>query len=163
MQGKEFAEYVTKRQQTLDREERAAWRDTQEMQAQADVELAKIRAEAEEKKRVNDIQIQMAHNEADRVRDQAKTEADKKLALKEMELQVQAQVNTDAKVIHLLLIEMLLSPKLPAFVDEKDELDSYLRKKVKWEKVTWAIKLSALLSGRDMDVWMYTPGCQLKC
>ena len=56
LQGKDIAEYVT-RQQTLDREEREAWRDTQKkqgeykkMQAQAQVELARVRAEAEEKK-----------------------------------------------------------------------------------------------------------------
>ena len=36
-QGKEVAEYV-KQEQALDREERAAWIDTQTMQAQANVE-----------------------------------------------------------------------------------------------------------------------------
>ena len=57
LQGKEISEYVT-RQQTLDKEERAAWKDTQKrqtedkkMQAHAEVELAKVRAEAEEKRR----------------------------------------------------------------------------------------------------------------
>ena len=44
-EGKDILEYV-KEQQKLDREERAAWREAQKMQAQADVELAKIRAEA---------------------------------------------------------------------------------------------------------------------
>ena len=37
-----------------DREERAAWRDTQKMQEQADVDLAKIQADAEEKSRADD-------------------------------------------------------------------------------------------------------------
>ena len=46
LQGKDIAEYVT-RQQTLDREERAAWREAQKMQVQADIELAKIRAKAD--------------------------------------------------------------------------------------------------------------------
>ena len=68
LQGKDIAEYVT-RQQTLDREERAAWREAQKMQAQADIESAKIRAEAdraeadreaEEKKRADEIKLQMA-------------------------------------------------------------------------------------------------------
>ena len=61
LQGKYIAEYVT-RQQTLDREERAAWRDTQKMQAQADLDLAKIRADgelqAEDKKRADEIQTE---------------------------------------------------------------------------------------------------------
>ena len=55
-EGKDILEYV-KEQQKLDREERAAWREAQKMQAQADVELAKIRAEAEEKRRADEIQI----------------------------------------------------------------------------------------------------------
>ena len=55
-QEKEVAEYV-KQEQALDRERRVAWRDTQKMQAQADLELAKIRVEAEEKgkKRADEI------------------------------------------------------------------------------------------------------------
>ena len=88
----------------------------------------------------------------------AKIEADKELTLKELGLQAQAQFNTatsnptppnrDAK-----------SRKLKNFVDEKDEIDSHLLRferyaeNAKWEKVMWAIKLSALLSGRAMAVY----------
>ena len=196
-EGKDILEYV-KEQQKLDREERAAWRETQKMQAQADVELAKIRAEAEaeEKKRADELQaeekrradeIRFAQIEAakeqakieaakeqakfeaakeqakiEAAKEQAKLEAEKELKIKEMELQAQqAQVtasasfaatpppqNKDAK-----------SPKLPSFIDEKDELDSYLLRfehyaeNASWEKDTWAIKLSALLTGRAMDVY----------
>ena len=43
-EGQEVLEYV-KKHQALDREERAAWKDAQNMQTEADVELAKIRAE----------------------------------------------------------------------------------------------------------------------
>ena len=51
------------------------------------------------------------------------------------------------------------SPKLPSFIEEKDELDSYLLRfkryaeNASWEKDTWAIKPSALLTGRAMDVY----------
>ena len=51
------------------------------------------------------------------------------------------------------------SPKLPSFIAEKDELDSYLlhfehyAENASWEKNTWAIKLSALLTGRAVDVY----------
>ena len=154
-EGKDILEYV-KEQQKLDREERAAWREAQKIQAQADVELAKIRAEAEEKKRADEIHF--AQIEA--AKEQAKIEAEKELALKELELKAQQSqagaslvatpppCNKDAK-----------SPKLPSFVDEKDELDSYLLRferyaeNASWEKDTWAIKLSALLTGRAMDVY----------
>ena len=87
-EGKDILEYV-KEQQKLDREERAAWRETQKMQAQADVELAKIRAEAEEKKRADELQAEEKRR-ADEIKVQmAKIEADKELALKEMELRAQ--------------------------------------------------------------------------
>ena len=159
LQGKDIAEYVT-RQQTLDREERAEWRN---------IRMAEL--QAEDKKRANEshIKIQIAQIEAakeqakiEAAKEQAKLEAEKELKIKEMELQAQqAQVqatissattppprNKDAK-----------SPKLPSFIDEKDELDSYLLRferyaeNASWEKDTWAIKLSALLTGRAMDVY----------
>ena len=66
-----------------------------------------------------------------------------------------AQMKTDAK-------EKRRADEIPileiaVFVDEKDELNSYLlrferyAKNAKWEKVMWPIKLSALLSGRAID------------
>ena len=50
-------------------------------------------------------------------------------------------------------------PKLPAFVDGKDDLDAYLQSferfanTAKWHKTGWASKLSALLSGRALEVY----------
>ena len=145
-EGKEIMEYV-KEQQKFDREERAAWRN---------IRMTELQTEAEEKKRADEIRF--AQIEA--AKEQAKIEAEKELALKELELkaqQSQASIspaatppprNKDAK-----------SPKLPSFIDEKDELDSYLLRferyaeNASWEKDTWAIKLSALLTGRAMDVY----------
>ena len=150
LQGKDIAEYVT-RQQTLDREEWAAWREAQKRQ----VEILMAELHAEDKKRADEIQI--AQFEA--AKEQAKIEAEKELALKELKLKAQQNQasaslaatppprNRDAK-----------SPKLPSFIDEKDELDSLLRferyaENASWEKETWAINLSALLTGRAMDVY----------
>ena len=51
------------------------------------------------------------------------------------------------------------APKLPSFIDEKDELDSYLLRFERYsenadkEKATLANKLSALLTGSAMDVY----------
>ena len=50
------------------------------------------------------------------------------------------------------------APKLPLFVDGKDDLDAYLQRferfaeTAKWQKTGWALKLSALLSGRALEV-----------
>ena len=156
-EGKDILEYV-KEQQKLDREEKAAWREAQKMQAQADVELAKIRAEAEaeEKKRADEIRF--AQIEA--AKEQAKIEAEKELALKELELKAQqSQAGASLAATPPPRNKDAKSPKLPSFVDEKDELDSYLLRferyaeNASWEKDTWAIKLSALLTGRAMDVY----------
>ena len=164
-EGKDILEYV-KEQQKLDREERAAWREAQKMQAQADVELAKIRAEAEaeERKRADQAEekrradeIRFAQIEA--AKEQAKLEAEKELKIKEMELQAQAQVTASSATTPPPRNKDAKSPKLPSFIDEKDELDSYLLRferyaeNASWEKDTWAIKLSALLTGRAMDVY----------
>ena len=51
------------------------------------------------------------------------------------------------------------TPKLPSFVDGRDDLDAYLQRferfatNANWEKTCWATKLSALLSGRALDVY----------
>ena len=88
--------------------------------------------------------------------------ADKELKIKEMELkaqQAQAQATASSATTPLPRNKDAKSPKLPSFTDEKDELDSYLLRfecyaeNASWEKDTWAFKLSALLTGRAMDVY----------
>ena len=143
-EGKDILEYV-KEQQKLDREERAAWRN---------IRMAEL--QAEDKKRADEIQI--AQIEA--AKEQAKIEAEKELALKELELNAQqSQASTSPAATPPPRNKDAKSPKLPSFMDEKDELDSYLLRferyaeNASWEKDTWAIKLSVLLTGRAMDVY----------
>ena len=51
------------------------------------------------------------------------------------------------------------APKLPSFVDGKDDLDAYLQRferfadTAKWNKTGWASKLSALLFVRALEVY----------
>ena len=145
-EGKEIMEYV-KEQQKFDREERAAWRN---------IRMTELQTEAEEKKRADEIRF--AQIEA--VKEQAKIETEKELALKELELKAQqSQASTSPAATPPPRNKDAKSPKLPSFIDEKDELDSYLLRferyaeNASWEKDTWAIKLSALLTGRAMDVY----------
>ena len=55
------------------------------------------------------------------------------------------------------------APKIPAFNDGKDEMDSYLLRferyatAQKWEPDTWATGLSALLQGKALDVFALLP------
>ena len=77
-----------------------------------------------------------------------------------MELQAQkAQATTSPAATPPPHNKDAKSPKVPSFIDENDELDSYLLRferfaeNASWEKDTWAIKLSVLLMGRAMDVY----------
>ena len=56
----------------------------------------------------------------------AKTEADKALALKELEWKAQSQANTSVSTDPPPRNRGANSQKLPVFINEKDELDSYL-------------------------------------
>ena len=170
-------------QQALDRQERADWRDAQkfyvEEKKRADeIRLAEIQAEAEEKKRADELQaeekkradeikIQIAkieaakeHAKIEAVKGQAKIEADKELALEELELKAQqGQASASLAATPPPRNKDSKSPKLPSFIDGKDEFDSYLLRferyaeNASWEKDTWAIKLSAILTGTAMDVY----------
>ena len=166
-EGKELLDYV-KEQQKLNREDRAEWRKIR--MAELQTEEKKRADESEDKKRADELQaerekradeIRFAQIEA--VKDQARIEADKELTLKELELKAQQnQTSASLAVTPPPRNKDAKSPKLPSFIDEKDELDSYLLRfecyaeNASWEKDTLAIKLSALLTGRAMDV---LPGC----
>ena len=87
LQGKDIAEYV-REQQALDREERAAWRESQKRQ----VEIRMAELQAEDKKRADEshIKIQIAQIEAakeqakiEAAKEQAKTKAEKELTLRD--------------------------------------------------------------------------------
>ena len=154
-EGKDILEYI-KEQQKLDREERASWRNIRIAELQAEEKKRVDELQAEEKKRADEIRF--AQIEA--AKEQAKIEAEKELALKELELKAQqSQAGASLAATPPPRNKDAKSPKLPSFIDEKDELDSYLLRferyaeNASWEKDTWAIKLSALLTGRAMDVY----------
>ena len=160
-EGKDITEYV-KEQQKLDREERAAWRNIRIAELQAEEKRRADELQAEEKKRADELQAEEKRR-ADEIKVQmAKIEIEKELKIKEMELQpqqAQAQATASSATTQPPRNKDAKSPKLPSFIDEKDELDSYLlcfdryAENASWEKDTWAIKLSALLTGRAMDVY----------
>ena len=143
---KDILEYV-KEQQKLDREERAAWINIHMAELQAEEKKRADELQAEEKRTADAINIQMA-----------KIEAEKELTLREMELKAQVQASASLAATPPPHNKDAKSPKLPSFIDEKDEHDSYLLRfecyaeNASWED-TWAIKLSALLTGRAMDVY----------
>ena len=76
-EGKDILEYV-KKQQKLDREERAAWRN---------IRMAEL--QAEDKKRADESQVKIQIAQIEAAKEQAKIEVEKELALKELELKAQ--------------------------------------------------------------------------
>ena len=76
------------------------------------------------------------------------------LAMKELELQ-----SANVEVNSASIKSAAKLPKLPTFVDGKDDLDSYLQrferfaKNNNWDQSTWSTSLSALLTGRALDVY----------
>ena len=122
---------------------------------QADDKKRADELQAGKEKRADESHIQIARIEV--AKEQAKIEADKELALKQLELPCSGSThrNKDAK-----------SPKLPSCIYEKDELDSYLlcferyAENASWEKNTWAIKLSAVLTERAMDIYTRMSGTE---
>ena len=79
--------------------------------------------QAEDKKRADEIRMA---ERADEIKIQiVQIEADKELKIKEMELQAQqAQATTSSATAPPHLNKDAKSPKLPSFMDKKDEFDS---------------------------------------
>ena len=84
----------------------------------------------------------------------AKIEADKELTLKEMELKARAQASTSAKVDPPPHNKTSKSSKLPAFINEKDELDSYLllNATLGMQSGRKTCELNALLTGCTVEM-----------
>ena len=100
--------------------------------AELQVEDKKRADESEEKKRADEIKM-------------AQIEIEKELKIKDIELQAQqaqAQATTSSATTLPPRNKDAKSPKLPSFIDEKDELDSYLLRferyaeNASWEKDT---------------------------
>ena len=124
LEGEELRKFVTE-QQALEREDRATKAASEKLRLEAE----KLRLEAEREESLRQVEI-------------------KKLELELARAGTASTLSSRGK-----------SPRLPAFVDGKDELDNYLLRFErfatvnKWEKTDWATTLSALLTGRALEVY----------
>ena len=114
-----------------------------------DMEKAKLALEQE---RINSQQFQQQRDYEYKCQLQEKQHVD------ELEkLEAQKALTQPRKTI------MAKSPRIPAFNEGKDEMDSYLLRferyatAQKWEADTWATELSALLQGKALDVYALMP------
>ena len=124
MRREEEEKEERRRRQDEEREARRQEREIRKLQAEAELQRQKV--EAEEAQRRHELEM-------------------KHLELEQTKHWPRAQANNYE--------DRAKAPKLPSFVDGKDNLDAYLQRferfavTAKWEKAGWATKLSALLSG----------------
>ena len=131
--------------------------DRQERQRERDIK--KLESEERERQQQREPEVKEREREA-----QARAkEAVRRHDLEMKQLEVQA-VNTDGGVCeHHSGIATATMPKLRQFIDGQDDLDSYLQmferfaKRKKWNESIWVTSLSALLTGKALDVYSTMP------
>ena len=130
MRREEEEKEERRRRQDEEMDPRQQEREIRKLQVEAELQRQKV--EAEEAQRRHELEM-------------------KHLELEQTKHWLRAQAHNEE--------DRAKAPKLPFFVDGKDDLDAYLQRferfaaTAKWEKAGWATNLSALLSGRALEVY----------
>ena len=149
LEGEKLLEFLREQQKL---EEERAERQRREEEER---EERRRRQDEEREARRQEREIRKLQHEADLMRQKEAAEAAKREH--ELELARLAATNGDGRTAER--DDRAKAPKLPAFVDGKDDLDAYLQRferfadTAKWHRTGWASKLSALLSGRALEVY----------
>ena len=98
----------------------------------------------------------------DRKKEEEMLDKEEKILQMKLELaRVQGQSRSDSSNENGR--SLVPTPKLPHFVEGKDNMDAYLKRFEKyaevqsWPKTSWAVSLSALLQGKALDVYCRLP------
>ena len=156
LEGEKLLEFV-REQQKLEEEKEEKQRQLVKKQKLEEEERAERQSREEEEREVRrqEREIRKLQHEADLMRQKEAAEAAKREH--ELELARLAATNGDGRTAER--DDRAKAPKLPAFVDGKDDLDAYLQRferfadTAKWHRTGWASKLSALLSGQALEVY----------
>ncbi len=141
----------------------------QELERQKlELEVKERKREAEERQRereANERQREVEAEERKAQREIEREEAQRRFELEKMRLEREASSSNEERERRneesdrRVAFGRARSPDLPAFVDGKDDLDSYLLRferyatVANWSRDNWATQLSALLSGKALDVY----------
>ena len=154
---KKLLEFVEKQQHLEEeKEERRRILEEDRRREEKEKEERRRREDEERETRRQEREVRKLELEADLLKQREAIEAAKREH--ELELARLAQGRNVAERAELRE-DRAKAPKLPSFVDGKDDLDAYLQRferfatTAKWEKTGWASKLSALLSGRALEVY----------
>ena len=137
LKGSELADFVNKRETMIREAEKQKQNIEREERAKEREERMKDE-EYKENERQALIKIELAQKQIEL----AKINADSKTVLAAKSPDVKAKI-----------------PKLPSFNEERDNMDSYLKRferfatNAKWPKGEWATNLSSLLQGKALDVY----------
>ncbi|XP_019626866.1 PREDICTED: SAFB-like transcription modulator [Branchiostoma belcheri] len=153
------------------------------------LEAERLKIEAEEKDKERQIEIEKLKFEAERLKvENEEKERKRQIEMEKLKLESEerekareaAEREKEAERKHQLEMKKLeaemaavgpptaeqataKAPRLPAFVDEKDDLDAYLLRfeifaaSSQWAEDKWAAHLSALLTGRALEVYSRLP------
>ncbi|CAH1242223.1 GIN1 [Branchiostoma lanceolatum] len=176
--GEDLLKFV-QQQQAVEREDRAKERELEKLKVEAEErekerqrETEKLKLEAEEKEKERQREAEKLKLEAEEKEFERQREVEKRrfeAEEKEKERQErEAERRHQREMIQLGLVRedrtetehvRAKAPKLPPFVDGKDEVDAYLQRFERfatanaWEPDTWASSLCALLTGRALEVF----------
>ena len=160
LEGAELLSFVEKsREEEREDKRREEEREEKLRREEEEKEERRRRQNEEREARRQEREIRKLQMEAELQRQKAEVEEAQRrheLEMKRLELE-QTPAGPGAQVPNKE--DRAKAPKLPSFVDGKDDLDAYLQRferfatTAKWEKAGWATKLSALLSGRALDVY----------
>ena len=148
-EGSQLREFI-KDQQDIMREERLAVRQKEKDDQEYKLELEKVSLEK---------------TKAEKRYEMEKEKMVSEFKMKEMEQMHEKEIlETQVKVKSVTeKVSVPKGPKLPPFEEEKDDIDSYLRRfelyaaSQKWSYDVWATHLSALLKGKALDVYALLP------
>ena len=181
LEGEKLLKFVREQEEKEDkrrdeeREEKRREEEREEKRRQLEEEREEKRRRFEEEKEERHRLLEEDRRREDEERETRRQERELRKLEMEAELLKQKEAIEAAKREHELEIARLAvenadgrpevredrakAPKLPSFVDGKDDLDAYLQRferfaeTAKWKKDGWASKLSALLSGRALEVY----------
>ena len=157
LEGEERAERQRREEEERAERQRREEEERAERQRREEEEREERRRRQDEEREARrpEREIRKLQHEADLMRQKEAAEAAKREH--ELELARLAATNGDGRTVER--DDRAKAPKLPAFVNGKDDLDAYLQRferfadTAKWHRTGWASKLSALLSGRALEVY----------
>ena len=132
-------------------------RKEEEKRLEAEREAERKRLEAEREAEQKRLEAEREEKRLEAEREEKRLEAERKFELEKLRIQ-SSQPSTSTTSVSRP-IQGPKQPKLPAFIDGKDDLESWMLRFEKfatannWPKESWAVSMSALLTGTALETY----------